>query len=357
MAEPAGIQTGPYVAGGQWTARLVKALFCDPVLSGTRTFRKTIYRRVYSTGKHRRDQNAEPATRHCPELAHITEAEQRELVDAMGWSLADCEAQPDRPSSRRGVPRRRSFWPGQAAKCGVCRGPMHVMGKHLKCANALPQNGRRCWNRVQVSLAVVRRRLHAWLMCQFQAHPEALADLVDAAWRTYQTARQASPNDHKALERSIERLDRQAANLAAAIAEGEIVPLLNQLKAVEKQLAAEKAKLAESAGRQDGRAGLGDKGQIPKRVDAMVEELIACSFDCAELLRQALPVFLVRPVQRWTRGRSARGAIWNSPPLGHRAPTRRWRRIELDLFEAPRTSRQLRPAWPLETRRVGRPTR
>ena len=217
-----GIQTGPYVAGGQWTARLVKALFCDPVLSGTRTFRKTIYRRVYSTGKHRRDQNAEPATRHCPELAHITEAEQRELVDAMGWSLADREAQPDRPSSRRGVPRRRSFWPGQAAKCGVCRGPMHVMGKHLKCANALPQNGRRCWNRVQVSLAVVRRRLHAWLMCQFQAHPEALADLVDAAWRTYQTARQASPNDHKALERSIERLERQAANLAAAIAEGEI---------------------------------------------------------------------------------------------------------------------------------------
>ena len=84
----------------------------------------------------------------------------------------------------------------------------------------------------------------------------------------------------------------------------------------------------------------------------MVEELIACSFDCAELLRQALPVFLVRPVQALdTRQVRPRGHLELAAP-GSSGANETVATIELDLFEAPARMRQLRPAWPLETRRV-----
>ena len=42
--EAEGVEPGPYVEKGHWTAKLVAELLDDPILSGTRTFRNAIYR-------------------------------------------------------------------------------------------------------------------------------------------------------------------------------------------------------------------------------------------------------------------------------------------------------------------------
>jgi len=73
-ADAEAIKPGPYVESGRWTARLVVSLLDDPILSGTRTFRDTICRPIFRTGKHKATKNAEPETEHYPELAHLGES-------------------------------------------------------------------------------------------------------------------------------------------------------------------------------------------------------------------------------------------------------------------------------------------
>jgi len=74
-----GIEPRPYVEGGRWTARLVVELLDDPILSGTRTFRDTICRPIFRTGKHKPVKNAKPETEHWSELAHLS-VEEHELL-------------------------------------------------------------------------------------------------------------------------------------------------------------------------------------------------------------------------------------------------------------------------------------
>ena len=81
-----GIEPGPYVEAGRWTARLVVELLDDPILSGTRTFRDTICRPIFKTGKHKPVKNGNPETEHCPELAHLS------VEEHSGTSPGNCPA-------------------------------------------------------------------------------------------------------------------------------------------------------------------------------------------------------------------------------------------------------------------------
>ena len=56
------VPPGPYVESQTWSGGRVKDLFNDPILSGHRTFRKTICKPIYKTGKHRQRTNANPET-------------------------------------------------------------------------------------------------------------------------------------------------------------------------------------------------------------------------------------------------------------------------------------------------------
>jgi len=97
------------------------------------------------------------------ELAHITveehEALRQEITRRRAMRVSKTGSQP----KRRGIPRSRTFWPGQAVVCGVCGGPMYYSGRHLRCRNSLPRYGGSCWNHVQLSAELARERACRWL--------------------------------------------------------------------------------------------------------------------------------------------------------------------------------------------------
>jgi hypothetical protein len=159
------IEIPPYAA--RWTAKLVRLLLADPILSGTRSFRKVIHRPIYRTGKHRRIRNPEPETVYCPDLAHLTVEEHHRLLAAIEQRE---QSYPRKRGSSHPLfhrPRSRAIWPGQHARCAICGGMMHQIGRHLKCANASGKGQANCWNKVQVGCDLARRKIVAWLFQSF----------------------------------------------------------------------------------------------------------------------------------------------------------------------------------------------
>jgi len=106
--ESDGIQPGPYVVSRRWSPRIVVDLLDDPILSGTRTFRDTIYRPVFKTGKHKPEPNPEPETEYCPELAHITAEEHERLRAEIARRRAAAASLGQSSSTRRNIPRSPS---------------------------------------------------------------------------------------------------------------------------------------------------------------------------------------------------------------------------------------------------------
>ena len=291
-----GIEPGPYVEGGRWTARLVVELLDDPILSGTRTFRDTICRPVFKTGKHKRVRNAEPETEHCPELAHLG-AEEHELL-RQEIARRRAMRKTAGPPKRRGIPRSRTLWPGQAAVCGACGGAMYYSGKHLRCRNSLPRFGGSCWNHVQFSAELARGRICGWLAEFLNGKPDLRPAMVDLVWEELDRPRRRAERNRPDLGREIASLERQAANLTAAIAEGgQLNALLQKLEAVEAALEkARAAKAMETTGTEvEGK--LPSKQHIERSLAESMQKLAASSFEFSAVLRRIFPRFSIQPVQ------------------------------------------------------------
>ena len=293
-----GIEPGPYVQSRHWTARLVVTLMDQPILSGTRTFRDTICRTVFRTGRHKSSKNAEPETEHCPSLAHLAPEEHQELRREIARRRAELMAQTDRKPARQGVPRSRSIWPGQSATCAICGGIIYYAGAHLKCSNALQRPGRGCWNHVQVPAQLTRERVVSWLVEYLDGRPALRQAIVQSVWALVEQGSDGLRRRQRDRTREIAVLERQSANLANAIAEGGQLPtLIGKLQAVEHSLqSARECQLAERqhASESD---GLPSKKQIEEDLHSTLIRLASSSFQFADLLRRVFPVFIVEPIQ------------------------------------------------------------
>ncbi|MBL8829736.1 MAG: recombinase family protein [Planctomycetaceae bacterium] len=292
-----GIAPGPYVTGGRWSARLVVELLNDPILSGMRTFRDTICRPVFKTGRHKATKNAEPETECYPQLAHLTPEEHLTVLASIAERRSERTANATGPPKRRGVPRSRSLWPGQLAVCGICGGLMYYAGRHLRCANSLRRMGERCWNRVQLPVRLARERVMDRLLLAVTDDERLRQRFVEAVWEIWERA-DGSRRQRRDSTQEIAQLERQAANLTAAIAAGgQLQSLVERLQTVEVALkkcrvAATKAQSAcqvarDCVSRQD----------LADRLSEVVRKLSEGSFEFSDLLRRLIPEFVVLPIQ------------------------------------------------------------
>jgi site-specific DNA recombinase len=358
-----GIEPGPYVVGRRWTPRVVVDLLEDPILSGTRTFRDTICRPIFKTGKHKSTKNAEPETKHYPELAHLGAEEHALLRQEIARRRAENVANRREQKKRSGIPRSRSYWPGQATTCGICGGLMYYAGAHFLCRNAGRRTGSgRCWNHVHVPVQLTRERIVAWLVDDGPDAADWYPALVDIVRRESEKTTGAAFRTQRNLAREITDLERQAANLAAAIAAGgELQALIEKLQGVEgalrKARAAEKlgdsAKEDEIFSAQPGRALLRER----------LLQLIASSYTFADILRKIFPEFVIHPAQTLDCGlvrpratlkfspRALAEAAGDRPPHDDDIP------VELNLFDPPKhilwikpclTAKQRHPDWSLK---------
>ena len=343
--EAEGIEPGPYVEGERWTARLVVELLDDPILSGTRTFRDTICRPIFKTGKHKPVKNTEPETEHRPELAHLSAEEHEALRREIARRRAIRVSKTGSRAKRRGIPRCRTFWPGQAAVCGVCGGPMYYSGRHLRCRNSLPRFGGSCWNHVQVSAELTQRWTCRWLADFLSTDAELRQAMVNIVWEELDRPRRRATRNRPDLGREIAALERQAANLAAAIATGgQLTTLLEKLRAVESALEkARAARAAESDGAKDAEPSI-SKRQVEQSLAEILGQLAANSFEIAGTLRRIFPQFVIQPVQALDSGQiRPRGRLTLRPAAVLEAAGRESKGqfadgelcIVLDLFDPP----------------------
>jgi DNA invertase Pin-like site-specific DNA recombinase len=300
--EAEGIEPGPYVENGHWTARVVVELLDDPILSGTRTFRDTICRPIFKTGKHKPTKNAEPETEHCSELAHLTVEEHNTLRREIA-KRRESVSRRDRQKSRQDVPRSRSFWPGQSAVCAVCRGTMYNMGPHLKCCNSLRGRGQSCWNHVEVSVVLVRERVLAWLLAYLEGTPLLRKALVEVVWQQLDAASGTTRRRRCGVTKEITSLQRQAANLTAAIAEGgQLQTLLQKLTEVEDALRKTRVTQAAQGESTSSQDNLPSKDEVEGNLSKVLLEQARDSYGFADLLRRVFPEFIIQPVQALDSG-------------------------------------------------------
>jgi len=292
-----GIPPGPYVKNGLWTVPILKDLLCDPLLSGTRTYQRTRYEPIFRTGKHKRTRNNNPQTKHYPELAHMTRDEQDSMLRAVEWSLNLRLENPARPSRRRGVPRRRSLWPGQAGKC-ICSADMHLMGEYLRCENSTVRKQRRCWCNVQPRVSWARRRLAEWLSTFAAVSSARRAWLVDEIWTAFQRTHQRRMRLGDLYTQEIATLQAGAANLTKAIRQGGKIPeLVKELKQITRRIKERQTRLTQirEANRQP--ECLQSKEHVAAQLEEALRVMMETSFDFAETLRRFFPTLIIQPVQ------------------------------------------------------------
>jgi DNA invertase Pin-like site-specific DNA recombinase len=289
------VPPGPYVTSGRWSLWVLKGLLCDPILHGLRTFRRTTYQPIYSSGKHRRKWNPEPETEHWPQLAHMTREEQEEMLAAVGWEINWNGIKPKAGGPRLRISRYDSLWPGQAATCGACEGPMLICGDHLRCKWSLKQFGQSCWNHVQVPIALTRERLLAWLREQLSRFFIAREAMVATAWEVYRTERQKRAKDAGQICKEIKSYEAQQQAYAKAIGLApDIEVLVEKLKGVEEKLQDLHRRL-----QNDEQAAVEfelTKDGVSQQLDVVLAWLLNHSFEFAETLRECFPKFVIQPV-------------------------------------------------------------
>lgn len=290
---------GPYVKRKQWNWALLKGLVTDPLLHGIRQFRKVQHIPVLADGSYRRKKNPEPETQSVPELAFMSREQQVEMLAAVGWTLAEGPPPERAPSPRLNVPRARTLWPGQAATCAVCGGLMLMVGKALKCRNALKVNGSTCWNHVLAPVELIRQHTLIWLIDRLSAHPAARSALINAALQALQQSQSGALSVRDKRLREINVLVKQQSNLAEAVANGggELQSLLTKLTNVEQELAALRQQCDQDAGRAGQLPSCTTASEVEAQLEEVLKVLMATSMDFADVLKRFFTEFKIYPVQ------------------------------------------------------------
>lgn len=332
------VPTGLYVKGGRWTDKLVIALLRDPILSGSRTFRDTIYEPIFKTGKHRRRKNDQPEQETYPELAHLSPEEQEELIDCMDQRKGTKGARRGRDHPLYQRPRSRSMWPGQHARCAICGGLMYRYGQFLRCAHSLPAGGRSCWHHVQVEIAQVYAKILPWILDVLDQLPRFREVMVYAAWQEWQRRQHRNDYSLETVDRRVADLEQQKRNLAKAIGlGGKMDVLVDELKGVQQALKGvlqEKQQLitdTEDTGK------FRSQEDVAAALDQALMHLAETSLDFADVLRRLLPVFTIQPVQALdcpqVRPRAQLTLSLTAWSAGTEAPSPV--SVTLDLFDPP----------------------
>jgi hypothetical protein len=302
---------------------------------------------MFRTGKAIRRRNPDgPETEHYPELAHLSEQEHAELLRIMDRRAArrPRASGSDHPLYNR--PRSRSIWPGQHPRCAICEARLYRYGKdQLKCPNAFVAGKDPCWNHLQVDCQMLRDQVLALVMSHCDRVPEFRRAVVDAAWAELETQRRRQSLTVRTVDDEIAELERRAANLAQAIAQGgRFEALLEQLAEVDRDLNDARRRRSEPTQAQLVGPPLGTRADVDRHLEAALPQLARTSFAFGDLMRRILPEFSILPVQSLDSGLvrpRARFVLRLSGILDRPSPANEPREQAgdvtgtLDLFEPP----------------------
>ncbi len=297
-----GVPPGKYCRRKTWNGYMVRRITRNPLLKGMpgRGFRRTV--KHNETGRRISVKNSDgPKFRECPHLAHVDPVlwdEVNALLDRTNQGLGRRPVNGVDPRWR--VPRSRTRFPGQHARCWYC-GRLYVWGGNGMTENLMCKGSREwlCWNSIGFNGALAVERLVKAISTELYR-----LEGFDAQFRALvaQASQEQGTNLAKRwddLKRGEETQARKKENLAAAIAEYGPQPMfeqqLTEIKAIDRELARERRQLETWQSR---------TLELPESVSVfhrMLEEkfktLAQDSQDFGNLMRQLVPefhVYLVR---------------------------------------------------------------
>ena len=232
------ITPGHFSRSRKWTCKMVARVTNNPLLKGLRVRNKKKSRRVNKTGRHI-SVDAPPEERlerMCPHLAFI-EPERYDRVIALLTRRNACYKRKgvDGVDSRKGVPKKRTVWPGQHMRCGICNAIYYWTGvgekKVMKCSR---NQSYRCWNGIEVNGELASKKLTGAIFSEIMNLPGFDDTFLAKAQQQWQEHRTASDAKKMELSRRKQEIEQKISRITDAIAVGGQSPsLLEKLRQLE----------------------------------------------------------------------------------------------------------------------------
>lgn len=251
-----GIHPGESARSGRWSVSLVRNMTYNPILKGVRVHNEKMSQRVNKTGRHRsvKAPPGERLERAVPHLAFIEASRYDRVVAMLRRRNANRGRRPVNGSDpRKGVPRKRTAWPGQHARCGVCSRLFYYGGNgrdgHLMCSGAREY---RCWVGTTFHGPLAAERIAAAVFAEVQSLPEFDSILLDEMRREMAAARATVDGRLAGLSREAQTLTRQIRSTTnLLVADESSRALREKLRELESDLdrvMADRAELMEASG-------------------------------------------------------------------------------------------------------------
>jgi len=352
MLNRRGIPPGPYSRRTTWDGAMVRRVTRNPLLKGMpgRGFKHTV--KHNETGRRVSVKNPEgPVYREYPHLAHWDPAEFDDLnarLDAANKGRGRKPVNGVDPRLR--VPRKRTRFPGQHARCWYC-GRQAVWGGNGMTGNLMCNGSRswKCWNSVGFPGATAAVKVAAAVTAELaglDGFADQFRELVEEAGRD---GGADLAGIRAELVKDEEVLTRQEKNTRDAIADYGPQPMFQEKLA---ELEARRRELARRRRELEGRdrrapALPGSVAELRALIEAKFRGLARDSPEFGDLLRQVVPEFHVDLVRLCDgghllpRARVRLNLAGLVPDARHAPGLERalTRELTVDLFEPPQRER------------------
>ena len=316
----------------------------------------------HETGQRRSEKNPDgPNFYPCPHLAHINPAEFDATNAILDQRNQHFRRKPiDGKDPRHQVPRKRTRFPGQSARCWYCGQPYVWGGNGI--TGSLMCNGPRewhCWNSIGVDGTIACERIIGAItseIYQLDGFDQQFLELLQSE------GTDAHPEEWERLRQDEARVAREMGNLTAAIAEygpsSAFRDKLLELQAAERDNGAKRWQIEQ---RRQPLQLPGSIAELRALFEQELRNLSLDSFDLGNLLRRLVPEFHVYLVRRFDGGHllprakvklDLAGIV---PDLTHLpgATELMTRTVTLDLFEPTQTERIREEAMLLQAQGLG----
>jgi DNA invertase Pin-like site-specific DNA recombinase len=351
------IPPGPCVRRHQhWTGELVRLTTFNPILKGLRVRNDMISKRVNKTGHHRsvKAPPEERLERQVPHLAFIAPERYDRVVALLKCRNARYRRRgEDGVDPRRGVPRKRTRWPGQHVICGICNRPCHYGGHgsmdHLVCSGCRDY---KCWNAVSFHGGDAAARLARAILAEVAALPEFDPVFLDLMREKAEAARDAVTGKYAEAGHRLRTLDTQIARATRLLLQDdEPSPALRtELRSLEAERDRARAEQARWQHRPEGPIELPSMERIKGVIADAFAGLAHDSPEFGRRMRALVPRLEIRPYRLCDGGKLVLRAHLTidltalAPEVSGLGDLGDWwrRQLVVDLFDAPQRAAYLR---------------
>ncbi|MBI1347832.1 hypothetical protein GC163_16270 [bacterium] len=297
------IPTGPCCRRNEWTDDMVRSWVHSPILKGIRLRNRMYSKRNNKTGRHRSARAAPEMlrVRECPHLTYFSAEYYDHVIETLAQRNRGCARTANgRPDSRSGVSRKRTYFPGQHARCGICGRIYHWHGQGgeqvFLCSGAA---GYRCWNGLHLNGQFVREQILAAIseaMVSLPGFDAVFGDLVRQEAEQFLSQRD---EERQRLTSRLAGIERRIANVSDAIeqgaATGQVASLIERLQQLERDRGECRLAFDELNARPPMLQTLPDAEALRNSAREVLQHMAPDDQEGCRLLRKLVPDLVIMP--------------------------------------------------------------